>query len=68
MKGRKYKKSFKRNCFIRFYKFLGILEILLCIIWIFIIVKDCINDIYNWFDILFVSVAFLHSILKYIRW
>lgn len=65
----KYKKKGKLKKFYYFlYKALNLAEIILAFIWIVFIVQDCINDIYNPFDIAFVSIVILLFILKHIRW
>lgn len=50
------------------YKALNLAEIVMAIIWIVFIVQDCMNGIYNVFDIAFVSIVILLFILKHIRW
>ena len=65
----KYKKKGKLKKFYYFlYKALNLAEIILAFIWIAFIVQDCMNDIYNPFDIAFVSIVILLFILKHIRW
>ena len=65
----KYKKKGKLKKFYYFlYKALNLAEIVMAIIWIVFIVQDCMNDIYNPFDIAFVSIVILLFVLKHIRW
>lgn len=65
----KYKKKGKLKKFYYFlYKTLNLAEIVMAIIWIVFIVQDCMNDIYNPFDIAFVSIVISLLILKHIRW
>ena len=66
---KKYKKKGKLKKFYYFlYKALNLAEIFMAIIWIVFIVQDCMNGIYNAFDIVFVSVVLMQVVLKYIRW
>lgn len=67
MKNYKRKSKFKKFYYY-LYKALNLAEIILAFIWIVFIVQDCMNGIYNVFDIAFVSIVMLLFILKYIRW
>lgn len=66
---KKYKKKGKLKKFYYFlYKALNLAEIFMAIIWIVFIVQDCMNGIYNAFDIVFVSVVLMQVVLKHIWW
>ena len=66
---KKYKKKGKLKKFYYYlYKTLNLAEIILAFIWIVFIVRDCMNGIYNVFDIAFVSIVILLFVLKHIRW
>ena len=66
---KKYKKKGKLKKFYYYlYKTLSLVEIILAFIWIVFIVQDCMNGIYNPFNIAFVSIVILLFILKHIRW
>lgn len=64
----KYKKKDNLKKFYYLYKVLNLAEIIMAVIWIVKIIRDCNNGIYNGFDIAFVSIVILLFILKHIRW
>lgn len=66
---RNYKRKSKLKKFYYYlYKALNLAEIIMAVIWIVMIIRDCNNGIYNGFDIAFVSVVIMQAVLKHIRW